>query len=190
VELGGTGQGWYLGLVGAVACERVVELLVARRNLRSVAKRGGFVADSRTHGLMVTIQIAWMLAAPIEVVSLGRPFLPRLGVPMLLLLALTMALRYWVVATLGDRWNLRTVVVPGEPPVTGGPYRLVRHPNYVAVALETVALPLVHTAWITAGVALLVHLPVLARRMTIEEAALARHCDYARVFAGRGRVLP
>jgi methyltransferase len=190
VEPGGVAHGWYLALVGAVACERALELLLARRNLRSAARRGGFVADSRTHWPMVIIQVAWLFAAPLEVVSQGRPFVPWLGAPMLALLALTMALRYWAVATLGDRWNLRTVVVPGEPPVTTGPYRLVRHPNYVAVVLETVALPLVHTAWITATVALLVHLPVLARRMAIEEAALARHCDYERAFAGRGRLLP
>ena len=64
-----------------------------------------------------------------------------------------MALRYWAIATLGERWNTRVIVVPGAPAVTAGPYRFLRHPNYLAVVVEVAALPLVHGAWLTALVA-------------------------------------
>lgn len=180
----------YALLVGAVAIERGLEVLLARRNLRRVTARGGLVADHRSFWDMAAFQAAFLAACVLEVFVLGPPFLPVLGLPMLALVAAAMALRYWSVATLGDRWNLRVVVLPGGPVATGGPYRWVRHPNYLAVVVETVALPLVHTAWLTAGVSAVVLAPLLARRIRLEEAALARHTDWATAFAGRGRLLP
>ncbi len=180
----------YALLVGAVAIERGLEVLLARGNLRRVTARGGLVADHRSFWDMAAFQAAFLAACVLEVFALERPFLPVLGLPMLVLVAAAMALRYWSVATLGDRWNLRLVVLPGEPVATGGPYRWVGHPNYLAVVVETVALPLVHTAWLTAGVSVVVLAPLLARRIRLEEAALARHTDWATAFAGRGRLLP
>ena len=180
----------YALLVGAVAIERGLEVLLARRNLRRVTARGGLVADRHSFWDMVAFQVAFLAACVLEVFAPGRPFLPVLGLPMLVLVAAAMALRYWAVATLGDRWNLRLVVLPGEPVAIGGPYRCLRHPNYLAVAIETVALPLVHTAWLTAGVSAALLAPLLARRIRREEAALARHTDWATAFAGRGRLLP
>jgi methyltransferase len=180
----------YALLVGAVALERGLEVLLARRNLRRVAACGGLVADRHSFWDMVAFQVAFLAACVLEVFVLGRPFLPVLGLPMLVLVAVAMALRYWAVATLGDRWNLRVVVLPGEPVATGGPYRWVRHPNYLAVVVETVALPLVHTAWLTAAVSAVVLAPLLARRIRLEEAALARHTDWQQAFAARGRLLP
>ena len=100
---------------------------------------------------MVLLHTAFLVCCPLEVWLLGRPFLPWLGIPMLLLLVvLATGLRYWVITTLDGRWTTRIVVLPGASPVTGGPYRFLRHPNYLAVITEIFALPLVHTAWITA----------------------------------------
>jgi methyltransferase len=183
-------RSWYALLVVAVAAERVFELWLSRRNLVRVERRGGFVAEPRSYRGMFVFQIAFLAACPIEVLAIGRPWIPALGVPALALVLAAMALRYAAVAALGDRWSLRLVVVPGEPPVVAGPYRFVRHPNYLALAVETVALPLVHTAWVTAGALTPIIAPLLARRMRLEEAALARHSDYDRAFAGRGRLLP
>ena len=180
----------YLGLVAAVAAERVLEVAIARRNLASVRRRGGMVIERGSLRAAVVIQVAWMIACALEATVLARPLVPALAAPMLLLVAAAMALRYWAVVTLGDRWNLAVVVVPGEPPVTAGPYRIVRHPNYLAVLLEAFALPLVHTAWLTAatlGTAIAV---LTGRRIRMEEAALAGHGDYERAFAGTPRLLP
>ena len=181
---------FYVLLVGAVAIERGLEVLLARRNLRRVIACGGLIADRHSFWDMVAFQVAFLAACVLEIFVLGRPFLPVLGLPMLVLVAVAMTLRYWAVATLGDRWNLRVVVLPGEPVATGGPYRWVRHPNYLAVVVETVALPLVHTAWLTAAVSAVVLAPLLTRRIRLEEAALARHTDWQQAFAARGRLLP
>ncbi|HXT21632.1 MAG TPA: isoprenylcysteine carboxylmethyltransferase family protein, partial [Thermoanaerobaculia bacterium] len=81
-------------------------------------------------------------------------------------------LRYWVIATLGERWTTRVLVLPNAPLVAGGPYRWLRHPNYLAVAVEVFALPLVHTAWLTALVCGAANLAVLALRIRVENAAL------------------
>jgi methyltransferase len=86
---------------------------------------------------------------------------------------LAQALRWWCITTLGKRWSTRVVVVPGLPLVTGGPYRWLRHPNYVAVVVEGFALPLVHSAWLTALVFTLANAALLRIRIGVEDAALA-----------------
>jgi methyltransferase len=82
------------------------------------------------------------------------------------------ALRWWCITTLGPRWNTRVIVVPGLPLVTGGPYRLTSHPNYVAVVVEGLALPLVHSAWITAVVFTVANAVLLSVRLRVENQAL------------------
>jgi methyltransferase len=92
---------------------------------------------------------------------------------MLVLVLASQALRWWCVTTLGHRWNTRVIVVPGLPLVSGGPYRWMRHPNYVAVVVEGMALPLVHTSWVTALVFTVLNAVLLARfRIPAEERAL------------------
>lgn len=121
---------------------------------------------------MVVAHTCLLIAAPAEVWLLHRPFLPWLGWPMLAVVLLAQALRWWCVATLGRQWNTRVVVVPGLPLVHRGPYRWLRHPNYVAVVAEGVALPLVHTAWLTALGFTAANLVLLAVRTRVENAAL------------------
>jgi methyltransferase len=82
-------------------------------------------------------------------------------------------LRWWCISTLGRQWNTRVVVIPGAARVTGGPYRFFSHPNYVAVVAEGIALPLVHTAWITALVFTVLNAALLKVRLDTENAALA-----------------
>jgi len=82
-------------------------------------------------------------------------------------------LRWWCIATLGHQWNTRVVVIPNAPRVTAGPYRILSHPNYVAVVVEGIALPLVHTAWITASVFTVANAVLLRTRIKVENAALA-----------------
>ncbi len=180
----------YLGLLAAVAAERLLEVVIARRNLARVSRRGGVVAEAASYRVAVVVQVAWLAACGAEAVLLRRPFVPVLAAPLLLLLAAAMALRYWSVVTLGDRWNLRIVVVPGEPAITTGPYRWARHPNYLAVLVEAFALPLVHGAWLTAALLGSAIALLTRRRITLEETALAGHGDYERALAGRGRLLP
>ncbi|MGP3998829.1 isoprenylcysteine carboxyl methyltransferase family protein [Streptomyces sp. 8N706] len=163
---------WYAMLVLAVGAERVAELAVARRNARWSLARGG-VESGRGHYPVMTLLHTGLLAGCLYEVWAGhRPFVPALGWPMLAVVVAAQGLRWWCVATLGRRWNTRVIVLPGLPLVTRGPYRWLRHPNYVAVVAEGAALPLVHSAWITALVFTTGNAVLLATRIRCEEAAL------------------
>lgn len=163
----------YTVLVGLVACERVGELAVTRRNAAWSFARGGVEYGRRHYPWMVALHTGFLLACVAETWLAHRPFVPALGVPMLVLVLGSQALRWWCVVSLGHQWNTRVIVVPGSSLVARGPYRLLRHPNYVAVVIELAALPLVHTAWITAVVATLLNVPLLAVRLRTENRALA-----------------
>jgi methyltransferase len=122
---------------------------------------------------MVVLHTALLVGAVVEVLVADRPFHAALGWPMLVVVLACQALRWWCIRTLGHQWNTRVIVVPGAGRVTGGPYRFFSHPNYVAVVVEGVALPLVHTAWVTAVVFTVANAVLLTVRLRAEERALA-----------------
>lgn len=163
----------YVVLVLAVGLERLAELVVSQRNLRWALGRGGAESGHGHYPAMVALHTGLLVGCLVETLLLDRPFLPWLGWPMLALVVAAQALRWWCIATLGRQWNTRVVVVPGLPLVSRGPYRVLRHPNYLAVVVEGVALPLVHTAWLTAGLFTLANAAVLTVRIRCEERALA-----------------
>jgi methyltransferase len=109
----------------------------------------------------------------LETFALHRPFIAALGWPMLAIVVAAQGLRWWCIATLGPQWNTRVIIVPGASRVTDGPYRLIPHPNYVAVVAEGFALPLVHTAWLTAVVFTVLNAALLRTRLEVENSALA-----------------
>jgi methyltransferase len=112
-----------------------------------------------------------LVSCIVEVQVLGRPFIPWLGWPMLAVVVLSTVVRWRCVATLGKHWNPRLIVIPEAPLVRDGPYRWVRHPNYTAVAAEVAALPLVHSAWLTAIAFSIANALVFAVRIRAENAA-------------------
>ena len=163
-------------LVLATGLERIVETVISARNARWAFARGGVESNRRQMPWMIALHVGMLLAALAEVWVLGRPFLPWLGWPMLVLALGSQAARYWIIGSLGRRWNTRVIVVPGLPLVAKGPYRWpwLRHPNYVVVAVEGIALPLVHTAWITALVFTVLNaVLLLGFRIPAEDRALA-----------------
>lgn len=180
----------YTILIGLVAAGRLVELRIAGGNYRNLIARGGVEVGREHYRWMVLLHTAFLATCPLEVWLLGRSFIPVLAAVMLLLAVLAAALRWWVIATLDGRWTTRIVCLPGVPPVTGGPYRFLRHPNYLAVIVEMFALPLVHAAWLTAIVFSLANAVVLRVRIRAEEEALSRLSGYSEVFADRPRLLP
>ncbi|MFJ2669798.1 isoprenylcysteine carboxyl methyltransferase family protein [Streptomyces sp. NPDC087525] len=163
---------WYTALVLAVGAERVAELVVARRNTRWSLARGAVERGRGHYPPMVALHTLLLLGCLAEVWLADRPFDPALGWPMAAVVLAAQALRWWCIRTLGPRWNTRVLVVPGLPLVTGGPYRLLRHPNYVAVAAEGIALPLVHGAWITALLFTVFNAVLLTIRIRCENRAL------------------
>jgi methyltransferase len=163
---------WYGLLIAAVAVERIAELVVSQRNLSWSRARGGVEFGARHYPVMVALHTGLLAGAVVE--AAYRPFLPALGWPMLAVVLGAQGLRWWCITTLGHQWNTRVVVIPDAVRVTGGPYRFFSHPNYVAVVVEGIALPLVHTAWITAVVFTVLNAFVLRTRIGVENAALAR----------------
>jgi methyltransferase len=163
---------WFAVLVAAVALERVAELVVARRNQRWSTARGAVEAGAGHYPAMVALHTGLLAGALLEVWLGHRSFVPALGWPMLALVVAAQLLRWWCIATLGPQWNTRILVVPGLGRVNRGPYRLMAHPNYVAVVVEGFALPLVHTAWITALVFTVLNAGLLRVRIGAENEAL------------------
>jgi methyltransferase len=163
---------WYVVLVAAVALERVAELVVSRRNAAWSLQRGGVEYGARHYPAMVVLHTALLAACLLEVLAVGRPFVPALGWAMLLVVVASQGLRWWCITTLGHQWNTRVIVVPGLRLVARGPYRRLRHPNYVAVVAEGIALPLVHSAWVTAVCFTALNAVLLRVRISTENAAL------------------
>ncbi|MEU7824673.1 isoprenylcysteine carboxyl methyltransferase family protein [Catellatospora sp. NPDC049133] len=163
----------YTLLILAVAVERLVELVVSKRHAAWALANGGREYGRGHYPYMVALHTALLAGCLAEVWLLDRPFLPALGWTMLALVAASQALRWWCVTTLGRRWNTLVIVVPGLPLVDRGPYRWLKHPNYLAVVVEGFALPLVHTAWLTALAFTLLNFAMLAVRIRVEDAALA-----------------
>lgn len=143
----------YVIFILLTGVERIVELVVSRRNAAEAFARGGTEYGQRHFPFMVALHTGLLLACIGEVVLAGRPFMPALGWPMLAIALLAQVGRAWIIRSLGRQWNARVIVVPGATRVVGrGPYRWawLPHPNYLLVAIEGIALPLVHTAWVTA----------------------------------------
>jgi methyltransferase len=162
----------YVLLIAAVAVERLAELVISKRNLGWARAHGGREHDFGHYPFMIVLHTGLLVACLIE--AAHRSFIPALGWPMIAVVVLAQGLRWWCIAVLGPRWNTRVIVVPGLPLVERGPYRWLRHPNYVAVVLEGIALPLVHSAWITAVVFTVVNAGLLRVRISSENAALAQ----------------
>lgn len=163
---------FYVVLILAVALERLAELVVSRRNLAWAMRRGGREHGFGHYPFMVVLHAGLLVACLVE--ATHRSFIPALGWSMFAVVVLAQALRWWCITTLGPRWNTRIIVIPGLPLVERGPYRWLRHPNYVAVVLEGIALPLVHSGWITAVAFTLVNAGLLLVRISAENAAMAQ----------------
>ncbi|URN18530.1 MULTISPECIES: isoprenylcysteine carboxyl methyltransferase family protein [Streptomyces] len=164
----------FTALVLAVALERVAELALSRRNTAWSLARGGVESGRGHYPFMVALHTG-LLAGALAEVWLRRPdTVPVLAWTMLVLLAASQALRWWCITTLGRQWNTRVITVPGAPRVTSGPYRLLPHPNYAAVVVEGLALPLVHSAWITATAFTALNALLLTTRIRTENTALTQ----------------
>jgi methyltransferase len=165
-------QWLFTGLAVIVGLERLAELVVSKRHAAWAFSRGGVERGQSHYPFMVLLHTGLLVGAVVEVWVANRPVLPALGWSMLAVVVLSQALRWWCIATLGNQWNTRVIVVPGLPLVRRGPYRIMPHPNYVAVVAEGFALPLVHTAWVTAVLFTVANAALLRERLRVENQAL------------------
>lgn len=176
----------YVIFLAVLAGERLFELQLSKRNAAWSFARGGIELGQEHFAAMRLLHVAFFVACFGEVVGLHRSFDARLGASMLALALIAQGLRYWAILTLGRRWNVRVIVVPGLDAVTRGPYRFMRHPNYVAVVLEGFAVPLMHGAWATAITFTLLNAWLLRTRVRCEEQALRDHCAYDVMLGSHG----
>jgi methyltransferase len=154
--------------------ERLVELRLSERNRRRALAAGGSETGLGHYPAMVLFHAAFLVACAVEPLLWPRAWPLEVAVASLGVALLAMGLRWWAVASLGERWTTRIVTWPGRPLVTRGPYRLLRHPNYLAVVLELAAVPLIGGAVLTAAAATAGNLLLLAVRIPSEERALGR----------------
>ncbi|HUY57277.1 MAG TPA: isoprenylcysteine carboxylmethyltransferase family protein [Candidatus Micrarchaeaceae archaeon] len=176
---------WYALLLAALALQRRREVVLSTRLERA---RPGRRAAPRSFPLMVAAHIGLFLLPPLEVrIAKRRPQWPGLW---LALLACATGLRWWSIRSLGAQWNVRAAVPLDLQPVTDGPYRWIRHPNYLAVILEFAALPMAGGAWISALGLSALDGAVLVDRIRAEEALLAEVPGYQQLFSGKARFIP
>jgi methyltransferase len=181
----------YLLLLFLVATGRLIELARSRRNQQRLAEAGSAKAPDPGYKWMVALHAGMLAGCALEVGLAARPWIPWLGLPMLVLFFSANGLRWWVIHTLGSRWNVEVMSASKLGIVTAaGPYRWVRHPNYTAVYLEMLALPLVHSAWITASIGSILHVFVLRHRVNLEESVLAQDASWQTAFSARPRFVP
>jgi methyltransferase len=180
---------WYFALLVGVALLRVVELRLSRRHQVRLLATGGKKVAEPLYPLMVVLHAGLFVASALEVWLYRRPFVLGLGLPMLGLLGLCLAGRVWVWWSLGEQWNVQ-ILVSTQPVVDWGPYRYVRHPNYSIVIVEMLALPLVHSAYLTAAVSSALNAAVLWQRIRCEEAALGTRPEYMAKMGAKPRFLP
>ncbi len=186
----GLTQRLFLGLLAAVGASRLGELALSQHNRRWLLAHGARPAPDPGFAAMAALHAGILIGAAVEVVLLKRPFLLPLALPMTALFFAALGLRWWAIHTLARHWNVRVVDSTPLGVVTRGPYRWIRHPNYAGVFLEMTALPLIHTAWLTACAGALAHWAVLRRRIAAEEAILFASPAYRAAMAAKPRFLP
>jgi len=180
----------YLGLLLMVALLRLVELRVSRRHQQQMVARGASKVDDPRFRWMVLVHICVLLGAALEVVFLRRPFYTLFAAICFAIFLVSNAVRWWVIRTLGEHWNVQVMNSTGMGVITSGPFRYVRHPNYAAVFVEMLVLPLMHCAWITAIVGSLAHVVVLFQRLATEERVLFSDAQYRAAMSGKPRFIP
>lgn len=161
---------WYLAVLAGVGIERLAELVVAKRNAAWSLAQGGVERGQGHYPIMVVLHTGLLVGCLVEA-HWRTP--PSWAVAALAIAVACQALRWWVITTLGPRWNTRVIIVPGLPRVTGGPFRWFPHPNYVAVVTEGVVLPGMYGCWVTATTFTVLNAMLLTVRIRAENAALA-----------------
>ncbi|MCC7047101.1 MAG: hypothetical protein IT562_10345 [Alphaproteobacteria bacterium] len=154
-------------LLGLVTLQRLAELALSQRNAARLRAAGGIEVGQGHYGPLIGLHVAWL--AGLWLLAWDRPVAPGWLAAYLLL----QAARYWIIGTLGRRWTTRVIVLPGAPLVRQGPYRWVRHPNYLVLAAEVALLPLVFGLWTCALVFSALNAAILAVRIRAENRALA-----------------
>jgi methyltransferase len=177
----------FLVLVGAL---RLGEVKLSARNQQRMAQAGVKKVADPAFRWMVIFHVGVLISAGLEVPLLHRPLIPALAIGAGLVYVSANLIRWWVIRTMAGHWNVQVMASTSLGVVTTGPYKWVRHPNYLAVLLELISLPLIHTAWITAIWGTVAHILVLRGRISVEEKVLMASPAYREAMGSKPRFVP
>ena len=163
-----------------VIIQRLVELLIAKRNEKSMLAKGAYEVGASHYPLMIMLHVSFFISFLVEVMYFKSIFTPHYG--LLLVFLLLQLLRVWCLVSLGTFWNTKIIILPGANVVVKGPYSYIRHPNYLVVCLEILVLPLMFQAYMTAISFTILNLIMLSVRIPIEEKALKEATNYAKTL--------
>ena len=172
---------FFIIIITVVIIQRLVELMIARRNEKWMLRQGAYESGARHYPLMVMMHIAFFLSLLLEV-SIGNRTLSPFWIALLTLFILAQVVRIWCLASLGRFWNTKIIILPGADVVKKGPYRFIRHPNYLIVTTELLVLPLLFSAYFTAILFSLLNVWMLSVRIPVEEKALKEATNYEEKF--------
>lgn len=180
----------YIALIAILVLQRLHEMRLSRRNIAALPPGAQHADPPGNWPVMVLLQVAVLVGAPIEV-WLKQSVAPD-GIWWLALgvLCTSQLLRLASQRAIGPSWNAKAIVHPDERVISTGPYRYLRHPNYLAVLLEYIAIPALGGAWWTLGVLLIPNLVILVRRIQGEEQLLRRSPEWCREMADKGSLFP
>ena len=159
-----------IALLVYVILERLLELVIARRNTAKLMARGAVEVGAAHYPVMIALHVSWLVAITAWVLFMTY----EVSAPFLVLYILLQGLRLWVMGTLGPYWTTRIITLADAPLIKTGPYRFLRHPNYVVVTLEVALLPLVFGAWPIAVIYTVLNALMLRTRIAAENAALSK----------------
>lgn len=177
-------------ILTAIFVQRILEAGHSKRNVAALTAEGGKELTTNSLLLVVIMQLSWFVAMIVEVIYFQRPFIPWLGALGFLGAITGQGLRYLSMKALGKRWTLPTTILPNAPVVVSGPYKYLRHPNWLGVIIEIGMVPLIHTAYFTAIIYTILNAFVIGKRVQVEEQALSNSSDYAKAFAQHPRFIP
>ncbi len=180
----------FLALLALVGLTRLAELGISRRHQGELARHKIVRRSEPRYAWMVAVHAGVLAGAALEVIWLRRPFVVALAAPAAALFLLATGLRWWAIRALGAHWNVQVMDSASLGVVATGPFRWVRHPNYLGVFIEMAALPLIHGAWITALTGAAGNALVLRNRLRVEEPVLESHPEYRAAMSGKARFLP
>ncbi len=172
---------FFFSLFSLVVAQRLFELILAKKHERIMKEAGGFEAGTEHYKWLVALHIGFFLSLFIEVLVKGSELIAFSVLPLVLFL-ITQGLRIWTIASLGNHWNTKIIILPGADLVKKGPYKWLKHPNYLIVAVEIVVFPLIFHAIFTAVLFTLLNSAMMFVRIPAEEAALQS------VYTVKGRI--
>ncbi len=171
---------YFFGFIALLLVQRLFELGIARRHERELRQRGAREIDARGYRVIVGMHAAFFVSLVLERIFFNR-VLSREWFVFAAIFVAAQLLRYWAIHSLGVYWNTKIIVLPGHPAIGKGPYRVLRHPNYLAVVTEFAVIPLIFSCYFTAVTFMILNALLLQRRIRIESNALATaaHGDWS-----------